>query len=137
MYTGMVAAAAIPNLLNVIDRGKQKRTMADIRSIGTVMESYAIDNNSYPATEGWQPVSALKDQVQPVYIRQLPLVDGWENSILVLSDGENYTIVSQGKDGALDGDWAGEIDAGPTTAFNHDIVFQDGQFRKWPEGTQQ
>jgi general secretion pathway protein G len=137
MYTGMVAAIAIPNLLNAIDRGKQKRTMADMSSIATAMESYAIDNNSYPATEGWQPAGVLKGALEPVYIRTLPQVDGWENRILVLSDGTNYTIVSQGKDGALDGDWAGEFATGPTTAFTHDIVFQNGQFAKWPEGAQQ
>ena len=28
---GIIAAIAIPNLLNAIDRGKQKRTMADLR----------------------------------------------------------------------------------------------------------
>ena len=42
---GIIAAIAIPNLLNAIDRGKQKRTMADMRSIGTSVESYAIDSN--------------------------------------------------------------------------------------------
>ena len=45
---GIIAAIAIPNLLNAIDRGKQKRTMADMRSIGTAMESFAVDNNVYP-----------------------------------------------------------------------------------------
>ena len=45
---GIIAAIAIPNLLNAIDRGKQKRTMADMRSIGTAVESYAVDNNVYP-----------------------------------------------------------------------------------------
>ena len=42
---GIIAAIAIPNLLNAIDRGKQKRTMADLRSVGTAIESYSIDNN--------------------------------------------------------------------------------------------
>ena len=45
---GIIAAIAIPNLLNAIDRGKQKRTMADLRSVGTAIESYSIDNNLYP-----------------------------------------------------------------------------------------
>src|SRR5258706_3949914 len=35
---GIIAAIAIPNLLNAIDRGKQKRTMADMRSVGTAVE---------------------------------------------------------------------------------------------------
>ncbi|MBI3447802.1 MAG: prepilin-type N-terminal cleavage/methylation domain-containing protein, partial [Acidobacteria bacterium] len=45
---GIIAAIAIPNLLNAIDRGKQKRTMSDMRSVGTAVESYAVDNNFYP-----------------------------------------------------------------------------------------
>src|SRR5450759_1932818 len=45
---GIIVAIAIPNLLHAIKRAKQKRTMADIRSIGTATEAYAIDNNRYP-----------------------------------------------------------------------------------------
>ena len=37
---GIIAAIAIPNLLNAIDRGKQKRTMADLRSVGIAVEAY-------------------------------------------------------------------------------------------------
>src|SRR5262244_2052256 len=37
---GIIAAIAIPNLLNAIDRSKQKRTMADMRSVGTACEEY-------------------------------------------------------------------------------------------------
>jgi competence protein ComGC len=47
--TGILAAIAIPNLLTAMQRAKQKRTMADIRSLGTALESYASDNNNtYP-----------------------------------------------------------------------------------------
>ena len=134
MYAGMAAAIAIPNFLKAVDSGKQKRTMADLRTIGTVMESYAIDNNTYPATEGWQPVSVLRDQVQPVYIRQLPLVDGWEHRIMVLSDGENYTIYSPGKDGVTDQDWDYEQVSGTISNVNQEIVFRNGEFAVWPEG---
>ena len=45
---GIIAAIAIPNLLNAINRGRQKRTMADIRTIGTAIEAYAVDHASYP-----------------------------------------------------------------------------------------
>ncbi|MEO6327242.1 MAG: prepilin-type N-terminal cleavage/methylation domain-containing protein, partial [Thermoanaerobaculia bacterium] len=43
---GIIVAIAIPNLLNAIQRAKQKRTMADMRSIGTAIEAYAIDHNT-------------------------------------------------------------------------------------------
>src|SRR2546428_13704731 len=46
---GIIAAIAIPKLLNAIDRGRQKRTMAVMRSIGPAFEEYSIDsNNFYP-----------------------------------------------------------------------------------------
>ncbi len=45
---GIIAAIAIPNLLNAINRGRQKRSMADIRTIGTATEAYAVDMAFYP-----------------------------------------------------------------------------------------
>ena len=46
---GILAAIAIPNLLNAVQRGKQKRSMSDMRALATAVEAYAVDNNSYPA----------------------------------------------------------------------------------------
>jgi len=137
MYTGIVAAIAIPNFLNAVDRGKQKRTMADLRTIGTAMESFFIDNNRYPVTDGWQSAETLIESLQPAYVRALPLKDGWGHEFHVRSDGESYVLVSAGKDGELDRDWTELSDSGATTQFNSDIVFSDGQFVAWPEGTQQ
>ena len=34
---GIIAAIAIPNLLNAIHRGRQKRTMADMRTVATAI----------------------------------------------------------------------------------------------------
>ena len=93
---GIIAAIAIPNLLNAIDRGKQKRTMADMRSIGTAVESYAVDNNTYPvATDA----TTLKGLVEPIYIKTMPTTDGWNNTYQVASATTQYTINSFGKDG--------------------------------------
>ena len=55
---GIIAAIAIPNLLNAIDRGKQKRTMVDMRSIGTAVESCAIYINYYPTAGDIATLSA-------------------------------------------------------------------------------
>src|SRR5216117_2977294 len=93
---GIIAAIAIPNLLNAIDRGKQKRTMADMRSVGTAIESYAVDANIYPvATDA----PTLRNSVQPVYIKAMPLNDGWNNVFNVTSTAVDYTVYSTGKDG--------------------------------------
>lgn len=129
---GIIAAIAIPNLLNAIQRGKQKRTMADMRAIGTAAEAYAVDTNLYPS--GGSNVSSITTYLQPRYIKKLPLVDGWDNAIVYYSsDAQTYTIISCGKDGA--GCAASAV--GATTDFNNDIVFSQGQFIAFPEGAQQ
>ena len=127
---GIIAAIAIPNLLNAIDRGKQKRTMADLRSVGTAVESYAVDNNVYP-------VSVLNTTLQTIiqtgaYMKNMPLADGWNHAFVVDSATTGYTIYSTGKDGT------GTDCAGVTTqTFNDQICFQNGQFIRYPAGSQQ
>ena len=127
---GIIAAIAIPNLLNAIDRGKQKRTMADMRSIGTAVESYAVDNNVYPVAV---TAAALQGVVAPIYIKTMPTADGWNNTFVVASETTQYTISSNGKDGASQGCVTGTL----TTLFSQDICFANGQFIQYPQGTQQ
>lgn len=127
---GIIAAIAIPNLLNAIDRGKQKRTMADLRSVGTAVETYSIDNNDYPVAAN---IGALAALIEPTYIRTTPQADGWSNAFAVTSVVGEYTLCSGGKDGgACTGD-AG----GATQDFDSSITFTNGQFVQWPEGVQQ
>ena len=130
---GIIAAIAIPNLLNAIDRGKQKRTMADMRSIGTAIESYAVDNNFYPKGMSNVNAAGVTTYVSPIYIRTVPTTDGWQNAwdLDSVAGGTQYTITSPAKD-ATQGSQTG----GQTTDFNCDIVFANGQFFQWPQGTQ-
>jgi type II secretion system protein G len=130
---GIIAAIAIPNLLNAIDRGKQKRTMADMRSIGTAVESYAVDNNFYPKNMSNANAATISGYVSPIYIKTVPTTDGWNNAWDGDSSatGSQYTITSSAKDGAQAGQGGGQ-----TTDFNCDILFANGQFFQWPQGTQ-
>jgi len=141
---GIIVAIAIPNLLNAIQRAKQKRTMADMRNMGTATEAYAVDNNRYPAAAG-QPlpsgvtmptttiIGSVQNALQPTYIKQVPLRDGWNSWFLyaTANNMQDYIVVSAAKDGAT----AAYV-GGPTTDFNADIVFVDGQFLQYPEGFQ-
>lgn len=129
---GIIAAIAIPNLLNAIDRGKQKRTMADMRSIGTAAEAYAVDNNIYPTATN---ITALEAVLEPVYIKEMPTKDGWRWDLVYTpgtTAGTGYTVESYGKNGTNDADITG-----PTSLFTSDILFVNGQFTSWPEGMQQ
>jgi len=128
---GIIAAIAIPNLLNAIDRGKQKRTMADLRSVGTAIESYSIDNNVYPVAT---TMATLETSIEPIYIRTAPSADGWSRAFTVAATNTLYTVGSGGKDGGALTLVSG---GGATGSFNDAIIFSNGQFVQWPEGTQQ
>jgi len=141
---GILAAIAIPNLLNAVQRGKQKRSMSDMRALATAIESYAVDNNYYPAaacnpglfTGGTANALGLSSftNLQPTYIAQVPRQDGWGRFFqyaLNTPSANDYRIISLGRDGV-----AGALNCGTTTDFNDDIVYADGTFIQWPEGTQ-
>jgi type II secretion system protein G len=141
---GILAAIAIPNLLNAVQRGKQKRTMSDMRALATAIEAYAVDNNVYPAaacnpglfTTGTETLLATGSftNLTPTYIAQPPKTDGWGRFMLyALSTpaADNYRVRSYGRDNA-----ASTFVCGTTTNFNDDIIYANGTFIQWPEGTQ-
>lgn len=125
---GIVASIAIPNLLNAVDKGKQKRTMADLRTLGTAVESYAVDNVFYPAANS---TGAIRAVIDPIYAKNMPVTDGWSHAFQVDSGQTAYTLYSQGKDGT-----GSDCSAGTTSTFNDEICFVNGQFMRYPIGTQ-
>ena len=139
---GILAAIAIPNLLNAVQRGKQKRSMSDMRALATAIEAYAVDNNQYPPAACASGIftaatTAVTDtsftRLTPTYIAQPPKQDGWGEFFLYGSDtpGNNYAIRSTGRNKS-----PGTINCGTTTDFNDDILYSNGTFAQWPEGTQ-
>ena len=128
---GIVAAIAIPSMLNAIARGKQKRTMADIRAIGTAVESYAVDASIYPTASD---IASLVSAVRPNYSDRLPTKDAWNFDLIYVPDaGTGYTVGSGGKNG---GSLLVVGTGGPTSDFDDAIIFSDGQFVQWPDGQQ-
>jgi general secretion pathway protein G len=128
---GIIAAIAIPNLLNAINRGRQKRTMADMRSMATAIEAYAVDMAFYPKTAASVPL--LETYVSPTYLKNMPDNDGWRNQFVIAIDalGRNYTITSGGRDSLV-----ANLIYGTTDHFDCDIVYTNGYFYMWPEGVQ-
>jgi len=141
---GILAAIAIPNLLNAVQRGKQKRTMSDMRALATAIESWAVDNNSYPPATACAAgiytstsvtlTSSSFSNLSPTYIAQAPMLDGWGNFLRYGSDLPNssYALASYGRDKT-----GASVNCGTTTNFNDDIYYSNGSFIQWPEGAQQ
>ena len=147
---GILAAIAIPNLLTAMQRSKQKRTMADMRTIATAWEARATDLNRYNAAgaTGLQTTATvdvtgddLTAGLAPTYIKTLPTKDGWGNLYrfraqfawnATATPAQEYLIWSPAKDTTFEGTPAG----GATTNFNSDILYSNGSFVQYPEGVQ-
>ena len=149
---GILAAIAIPNLLTAMQRSKQKRTMADMRSIATAWEARATDMNKYNAAGALSSLAvasvevsaSLATSLTPTYIKSLPQKDGWSNNYEFLTEAAMgatatpanvYVIRSPGKNGAFEATAQASV-GGATTNFNSDIIYSNGSFVQYPEGIQ-
>jgi type II secretion system protein G len=141
---GILAAIAIPNLLNAVQRGKQKRSMSDMRTMATAVEAYAVDNNFYPTgtctAASWTVTNIqLNDTslstLSPTYIANPVRKDGWDTFLFYgynpATNAQQYCFVSGGRNKVID-----SITCVTTTNFNDDIVYSNGGFVQFPEGAQ-
>lgn len=137
---GILAAVAIPNLMAALSRSRQKRTMADMRTVAVAWEARAIDEGDF-ATAGFTvccavPITGedMADALAPTYIKELIRIDGWRNelSFATNDDGSSYAITSYGRDGEPDDSAVGD----GTQNFDCDIIFSNGVFVQYPEGVQ-
>lgn len=145
---GVLAALAIWNYFIAINRAKQKRTMADMRSIAMSWEIYAQDNQSYtPAAAVFDfpttPIDSddLHAILAPKYMKSFPKKDGWGNPYdfaVQLDDPNNpstfryYAIRSKGADGLADPSYEASV----TDDFKNDIVYSNGSFVVVPKQKQ-
>jgi hypothetical protein len=117
-----------------------RRAMAELRSAGTACESFAVDNNVYPGpVTPIDTLATVASSLQPIYIRQLPIMDPWGHPYLFWSNTQSYALLSYGVDGLPDYPYAtwGQADfeavtAGASTLIGPDVIFVNGQFRQWP-----
>ena len=151
---GIIAAILIPNLLDALQKAKQKRTVGDIRSVGTAWFSWLTDQvgaasagaNQYSFSftgsdmDGDGLLSTLYSSASMFYIQKVPNNDGWGNAYhyaaaLTPLEDKVMGIRSQGRDG----DFAtSTYTMGPFVATNYgqDIVWADGFFVRYPAGAQ-
>ncbi|HYK04134.1 MAG TPA: prepilin-type N-terminal cleavage/methylation domain-containing protein [Thermoanaerobaculia bacterium] len=132
----ILAAIAIMAYLSSIDRARQRRTVADIRTIAVAWESRASEMQSYGIAGYEFPATAVSYEdlhvaLSPTYSRVLPQHDGWGRpfQFAVGSGPKNYAIRSAGRDGIMD---STEIVAGEVDNPDCDIIYGNGSFITYP-----
>jgi type II secretion system protein G len=141
---GILVSIAASNMRSVMNRARQKRTMADMRTIALGVDTFATDMNRFPAAAGYALPSGLSlptatigtilPALSPTYLRAIPTRDGWNSWFTYSSDAAraNYAIRSNGADGVPDG----SPTFGETHSFADDIILVNGSFVQYPEGAQ-
>jgi general secretion pathway protein G len=122
---GVIAAIAISNLMGAYDRARQGATVADLRSIASAIEAYAVDH-SVP------PVGTIADLELALHGYQqssIPQTDHWGHMYVYTSNANEYSVMSLGKDGVdgPDSTWL------TRNEFERDIIVSNGVFTAGPE----
>ena len=145
---GILAAIAIPNLLTAMQRSKQKRSMADMRTIATAWEARATDVNKYSAAGGVTiPGTARCRTRRSTRCWHRPTsrccrrktagaMPGSTTSIRHSAQHRSAAVCDHCRYGR-DGSSRAARRRAATTNFDCDIIYSQGGFLQYPEGVQQ
>ena len=145
---GIIAALLIPNFLDALQKAKQKRTVADLRNVGTAEMSWLTDQIAAAAagatatTFKLTPYTAVapsfvENKLVAQYIQQVPKKDGWKTNVdyymtTNFSLAQLIALRSYGQKGTPDGSTY-TTGAFEPTDYEQDIVWADGFFCRWPQ----
>ncbi len=147
---GLIFVILLPFYLESLEKAKQRKTMANINSIGKSMMNWMTDQAGAAAAgasttdkmelSNFNSVTheELDAIMVPVYLANVPNSDGWGSEldyymkILNFNDADAMAIRSPGKGGTWDGD---SYTMAPfvSTNYKSDIVWADGLFVRWPQ----
>lgn len=109
----LVAAIIMPNVIGRPDEARVAVAHSDIRAVGSALELYRLDNQTYPTTtQGLLALSACprsppepRNWVSGGYLASVP-TDPWDNAFLYRSPGDTggFDLMSLGSDGAPGGE---------------------------------
>jgi prepilin-type N-terminal cleavage/methylation domain-containing protein len=147
---GLIAAMLIPNLLDAMQKTKQKRTLADMRITGTALFSWltdqvgaaaagsassSVDLGSYGTVK---TSDDLRTVLVPQYLNAVPRIDGWKVAYEYYLNTADLTarqvmaIRSKGRDGTAEAS-SYTVTSFEPTDYNQDVIWADGFFVRWPQ----
>ncbi|MFL6202952.1 MAG: type II secretion system protein [Thermoanaerobaculia bacterium] len=147
---GIIVSMLIPNLLDAMQKAKQKRTMADVRITGTAMFSWLTDQVGAAAAgqansnvvlasyDAPRSAASLESLLAPNYLQNVPPIDGWKfpyeyylKTGSLVHERQVMLIRSRGRDKAFAGsDYT--VTSFDSTDYDEDIVWADGFMVRWP-----
>lgn len=148
---GLLASILIPNLIDAVHKARQKRTVTDIRGLGTAWMSWMTDYQSaasagaaklYDQTP-FTPLTytTLLSYLRPgdtfFYAQTVPQLDGWRSPMRfgLGPNGIKLFICAAGRDGVFEDCNQDDIVVQPflVTDYDQDIIWAEGYFLRYPD----
>jgi len=135
---GILAAIAVPAMINALDQARQTSSVARIRVLAGYVEQY-IHATPEIGSPKFDDIFALNAKLREMGISTNDdiLYDGWDNELIYIAEAGNaargYTIISYGEDRA---EGPAPSTLGEINFFDEDIVWINGQFAQRPKGVQ-
>ncbi len=123
----ILAAIAVPNFLEAQTRSKVSRAKADLRTLATALESYRVDENSYPLCNNFGTAQADPGQGNIPILERLSTPVAYITDPLI--DDPFQTEFRSGSISPSDGSW------NPTRASNPEVDPYN-YFAPGPDGLQ-
>ena len=155
LIIGLVASILIPNLIDAIHKAKQRRTMAELRLIGTAWMSWLTDNAGASAAGAQQlyrmtgfaqlDYEEIFGYLHPsdtfFYLQDVPTHDAWGSQLDFymntdrLTDSQLLLCAAARDDNFENCNGTDDIPIGPfvATNFDQDIIWADGFLVRWPD----
>ena len=152
---GIVASILIPNLIDALHKAKQRRTMGELRLVGTAWMSWLTDQAGAASAGANQlyDVSNHREVTYPeiygylhptdtfFYMQEIPEYDAWGSQLTfymnedLRTDNQLLLCAAARDDIAETCDGSEDIPIGPflATDFDQDIVWADGFLLRWPD----
>lgn len=121
------------------DRARQKRTVAEMRSAMTAIESFAAKEGRYPEASSMEALARL---LEPAHVARLPRVDAWGHPLRFESWTSNeaspgpdaYVLASPGRDGAWEALDLRTVEPRATRTPDDDLLIREGEVVRAPDG---
>lgn len=152
---GIIASILIPNLIDALHKAKQRRTMAELRLLGTAWMSWFTDqagaasagsNQLYDVSNHRElDYGEIYGYLHPsdsfFYIQEVPEYDAWGSDLTYYMNedprSDNQLLLCAAARDNVHETCTGmdDIPIGPflATDFDQDIVWADGFLLRWPD----
>ena len=110
VITGLMISIAGPMVIDHLRDAEQSKIKQDFASIKVALQTYEIDNYSYPSTEQGLDALVNKTDIDPLprrwrergYLERMPL-DPWNVPYVYVREGIDFDVYTLGRDGQMGG----------------------------------